>query len=436
MSSLTSKSARLKLKVRRNPYFLKLGNGNHLGFRRGPDTWIARHRDRTGKMHFQSLGEIEDFADAKDQADKWFASMGVGARRSAVRGTVREALTAYVDHLDKANRSAAAKAAKGRFSLTVFSDPIADLRVDQVTLDDFEEWQKRLRSFKPRGASLADREAALARIDAGEPLQAVAKSLKVSQWTLHYWRRRLPNHAVSGQRAPQTVDDIVGRVKAALNKAVKKLGYVGNPRAWGLEDLGNEEDERIPAVFLSPVQRNQLLTHCDQVIGPFCFALDYTGARPGEMARALVADFDARNGLIAFRTRKGGGKWRTRQTPLGQNAIAFFKAQCKDKLPTAFLIANPDGGQWARREWAKQIRKARELANASLPPTSPRYVPLSTSAYSFRHSRISELLQVAKIDATTVCKHTGTSLEMLHKYYWHLIPDSTRDALDALEARG
>lgn len=434
MSSLTSKTSRKLLKVRRDPYFLKLGNGNHLGFRRGPDTWIARHRDKAGKMHFQSLGDIEDFADAKAQADQWFDAMKGGARRSAVRGTVREALHSYLGHLRQVNRPVAAAAAEGRFTLAVFNDPLADLRVDQVTLNDFEEWQLRLQLFKPRGVTLENREAALARIDAGEPLALVARGLQMSEGTLRHWRRRLPNRATGGRRAPQTIDDIVGRVQAALNKAVEKLGYVGNKNAWGLENLGNEEDERIPAVFLSPVQRKHLLSHC-AAIEPFCLALDYTGARPGEMARATVADFDAGSGLVAFRTRKGGGKWRTRQTPLGQQAIAFFRAQCKDKLPAAFLVANPDGGQWMRRVWAKEIRKARMAANAKQSPTSQRYIPAHASAYSFRHSRISELLQVAKIDATTVCKHTGTSLEMLHKYYWHLIPDSTRAALDALEAR-
>lgn len=64
--------------------------------------------------------------------------------------------------------------------------------------------------------------------------------------------------------------------------------------------------------------------------------------------------------------------------------------------------------RWARAIWAlitEHNRKAR----------GKQRVPINASAYSFRHSRISELLQLHGIDPLTVAHQTGTSLAMIEK---------------------
>jgi hypothetical protein len=54
------------------------------------------------------------------------------------------------------------------------------------------------------------------------------------------------------------------------------------------------------------------------------------------------------------------------------------------------------------------------------------------SAYSFRHSRISELLQIYQVDPLTVCKNVGTSIQMLELHYFKFIKGSMRAKLDAV----
>ena len=55
------------------------------------------------------------------------------------------------------------------------------------------------------------------------------------------------------------------------------------------------------------------------------------------------------------------------------------------------------------------------------------------SAYAFRHSRISELLQVHGIDPLTVAVQTGTSLHQIEKTYYKFIPSAMKEKLAAVK---
>lgn len=70
------------------------GQGAFLGFRRGPDTWSARHWIRDGKQT-QVPGRPLEFDEAKRQAEVWLAQLAGSAVRSIKTGTPREVLEAY-----------------------------------------------------------------------------------------------------------------------------------------------------------------------------------------------------------------------------------------------------------------------------------------------------------------------------------------------------
>jgi len=71
---------------------MQIGRGSYLGFRSGAGTWIVRHRERDGRQQYRSLGEFEEFSDAKERADRWLDQIANGAHRAPSRGTVRDAL--------------------------------------------------------------------------------------------------------------------------------------------------------------------------------------------------------------------------------------------------------------------------------------------------------------------------------------------------------
>ena len=86
-AKLDTRSARLKLSERREPYWHVLSKGCALGYRRGANggNWIARLRDEAGKQHYEALGAADDVRDtdnltvftfnqAQERARAWFAS--------------------------------------------------------------------------------------------------------------------------------------------------------------------------------------------------------------------------------------------------------------------------------------------------------------------------------------------------------------------------
>ena len=58
MPELSRKRERERLARRVTPYYQRIGKGAFLGFRRGPDTWIARFRGRDGKAAAQGIWRV------------------------------------------------------------------------------------------------------------------------------------------------------------------------------------------------------------------------------------------------------------------------------------------------------------------------------------------------------------------------------------------
>jgi hypothetical protein len=136
MADLSLKRVRSRLTPRREPYWQRLGEGAYLGFRRGPDTWIARFRGRDKKQNYQTLGEALEFDEAKERAEDWFGQLPGSAVRTIKRGTVLAGLQSYLADLRRHGREAAAKKADGQFK--------AALQLETATKDDFLDWRDRL----------------------------------------------------------------------------------------------------------------------------------------------------------------------------------------------------------------------------------------------------------------------------------------------------
>jgi integrase len=124
-------------------------------------------------------------------------------------------------------------------------------------------------------------------------------------------------------------------------------------------------------------------------------------------------------------------KLTLRSVVLSSEGLIFFKKQAKNKLPTVRLFLDPDGRPWVRKKWAEEIRAASAIVNARA--KGKNRIPVGASAYSFRHTRISELLQLHKIDPLTVALQCGTSIKMIELYYFKFIAQALRDKLEAVK---
>jgi len=122
-----------------------------------------------------------------------------------------------------------------------------------------------------------------------------------------------------------------------------------------------------------------------------------------------------------------------RHTVLGADGLKFFSEMASDKLPAAPLFTEDGATPWRPHMWARQIRLA--IAKHNQEARGHLRIPISASAYSFRHARISELLQVYGVDPLTVAQQTGTSLVMIEKSYLRFIHSSMREKLDVIRAQ-
>jgi integrase len=395
---ITRKSSRSELKPRREPYWLALAKGCALGFRRGPDTWVARYTKRDGSKVYHALKGSTEYHDAKKAAEEWLASLSGTAVRSVKRGTVRSALERYLKDLRTHGRQDTAEEAEGRFKVTVFgdpqkgkpADPIAELSLESATRDDFDEWRERLRLDKT-----------------GKP------------------------------RQPRSINRHVRAVVAGLNRA-HALGHVGKPEAWQLTRLADDrEDDGDTAVFLDAAQRKAIVDASDPYLAEFLRGLGHTGARPKELAAVRAGDFDGAQ--LRLQHRKGRpAKLRTRYVVLDGAGVRFFSTQAARKLPGAFLFTQDGQRSWTNHDWARAFQAAVSIVNASakgklrIPVAIKAKGQPGASAYSFRHARISELLQVHGIDPLTVAHQTGTSVAVIEKTYFKFIPSAMREKLAAV----
>src|SRR5690348_5707619 len=96
----------------------------------------------------------------------------------------------------------------------------------------------------------------------------------------------------SSGRLDRTINRQVRSVVAGLNRALE-LGHIGNPLAWKLKKLSDDtEDTHETAVFLTSDERKALLEATDASTADLLRGIDFTGARPHELANAVVSDFD------------------------------------------------------------------------------------------------------------------------------------------------
>lgn len=379
MSELSRKRDRDRLTVRREPHWQRLSEGAALGFRRGPDTWVARYRGRDLKHVYKALGQGLEFDEAKRRAEGWIAQLSGSPVRTVKRATVRQALEAYLTDLRRHGRADTAREAEGRFKTVLYGDTVADCELESVTRDDFLEWRDRLQD---------------------------------------------------GRQA-RTVNRNVRAVVAGLNYAAD-LGYLGNPAAWKLKALSDEvEESGETAVFLDAAQRKALIAAASAYAARFLRGLELTGARPKEIAVAVVADFNGESLRLAHRKGKPA-KLRPRHVVLSAEAVEFFKEQAKDKLANAPLFTEDGETPWRRHIWAREMRAAVVKHNKDTKPK--QHISPNASAYSFRHARISELLQLHGVDPLTVAAQTGTSLVMIEKAYLRFIPSALQEKLAAIKS--
>jgi len=382
--------ARTKIKPRPAPYWQKLSTGCALGFRKlskaSDGTWLAQSYDpETRKQTRRSLGAFEAlplsqrFDAAKKEAEKWFEHVGRGG--STAPTTVKAACEAYVKHARADGKAEKAKDLEGRFARWVNNAPIGAVELHRLTKKQVTAWRQEL----------------------------MAAPVVVNPFGKEKRTR---------DRSPASLNRDMTALRAALNFA-HDAGHVTSDQAWRAALRPIENASRPRETYLDREQRAAWIAKADKDIGAFLTAMSLLPLRPGALASLKASHFDKRLGVLTVGKDKHG---RDRRLKLPAKTAKFLEAAAKDKLPGAPLLARGDGAVWDRHSWKKPVRAAVVAAN----------LPATTTAYTMRHSVITDLVVGGSIDLLTVAQLSGTSVAMIEKHYGHLQADRAAAALAML----
>jgi integrase len=383
MADLSKVGEREALNPRREPYWQRLRPGCYLGYRPsakgGAGTWIARaYAEESHAYRLKSIGSFADnpprdrFGLAKQAAETFATRVEQGSDSDEKIETVEDACRRFAtDRKDD----------EARFRRFVYSDPIAKVKLAKLRRSHVLAWRARIQE---------------------------APALVT---------RRKKGTPVTRPRSPATVNRDMAVLRTAL-ATVLALGAPNTEAAWQepLKPIKNAVKRR--TLYVSREQRRALVRAVDAEAEPFVRALCLLPLRPGAVAALTVADWDPRTNELTIGKDKAG-QGRRILVPTG--TAKLFSKSAKAKEASARLFTRANGKAWDKNSWKEPIGNAARMAK----------LPLNTTAYTLRHSTITDLV-AAGLPLLTVAQISGTSAEMIEKHYGHLVRHAAVEALAGL----
>lgn len=409
-ANLETRTARLRLAIRRDPYFRSIEPGLALGYRRNKvgGVWIARRRDRdTGRYVEQSLGLADDASDAD----------------GATIFGYRDALA-----LARAWWTQATRAAKGMVNAGPFT--VADA-LDAYRADALRRGVKDLRGIdsaarahiRPALGSIVVSELTAARLRRWHlDLASVGKRVRSKKGAQQAARRTLDkDDKESARRRRSTANRVLTVLKAALNFAFAE-GHAASDDAWR-RVLPFEAVDVARVRYLSADESVRLVRACDSDFRKIVHGALLTGLRWGELRRLRVADVDLTAGTVHVLEAKSG---RPRHVHLSADGVALFASLCAGRAGSALVFTRHDGREWRASEQARPLAAA--CAQAKIAP--------GITFHGLRDSYASALAMKGVPMGVIAAQLGHSDTRMTEKHYAHLSPSYVasivRDSLPSL----
>ena len=403
-ANLETRTARLKLAIRTEPYWRGLERGFALGYRRRArgGTWLARRRQADGGGYAEHrIGTTDDLQDADGisvldygQAQKtarewWRAEARREEGHDTRQGplTVADAMSEYL----KAYARRGGKAVYGtkRATETHILPALGNIPVGKLMARKIADWHHGLAEKRAR-----------ARTKPG--------------------RRQNYREAVSGPDAVRkrraTANRILTVLKAALNHAWK-AGHVATDDAWRRVKPFKAVETALVR-YLSEAECVRLVNACEPTFRNLVRGALLTGCRYSELTGMHAADFNADAGVITVRESKAGKPRHVVLTEEGQRLLAGLTA---GKLGSDPIFTRADGGVWGR---SHQLRPMRETCRrAKIKP--------EISFHVLRHTHGS-VLAMKGVPMGVIAEQLGhADTRMTEKHYAHLAPSYVADTIRA-----
>ncbi len=407
---LDSRTARAKLKQKREPYWIKIDRGLQLGYRRGANggTWVARRwNSATEKYEYSRLGladddqkadgkTVLDYTQARKRADNEDPSHDIDKSAYTVANAAEDYLRWY-----KLNRKAHERTEQTCNAHIL--PKLGSLKVGQLKTRQINKWLHELAEAPPKASGGKPKPPYAKKINTGKRTKSnynpiyKYEPLPYSDWTEEMRRKR-----------KSTANRILTVLKAALNHAWKN-GHATHREEWQKVEPFKEVDAPKVA-YLTEKQAGKLLKAASDDFRPMAKAALLTGCRYGELTRLKASDL--MDGQLFIEKTKSG---KPRHVPLSHGGIVFFKALAEDRQPNDLMLTHLDGSSWDRSHQTRPMRQACEKAGID-----------PVGFHVLRHTYATLLLRTdgsQGVSIRYVAALIGDSVATCEKHYGHVIQD-------------
>jgi integrase len=402
-SSLESRTARARLRIRRTPYFAKIAKGLRLGYYRGAvaGSWIARCYRGAGVYATEALGVADDtleadsvkvlnYWQAQDHARRWGERQRLiteGMLREGIY-TVADAVKDYLAEITAEKKPVAVKSAKYVFDAWILPE-LGAIQLEKLTTDRINRWRNKL---------------------ATQPKRVRSKLLATEPAT-----RETVDDEDARRARKATANRILTMLKAALNRAFN-ADRASSDSAWRKAKPFKRVDEAVVR-YLSAAEARRLVRACPEDFRKMVQAALLTGCRYSELARLKCANFNNDSGTLAIRLSKG----KIRHVVLTDEAKACFAGWTKDRGPSENLFLRADGKVWGTSHQKRPLDEASERAG----------IAPAVNFHILRHTHGSHLAMSGVPMGVIAAQLGHADTRMTEKHYAHLAPSYVAQTIRA-----
>jgi integrase len=402
-TSLETRTARTRLRIRRTPYFAKIAKGLRLGYYRGAvaGSWIAGHYRGNGVYATEAIGAADDTleADGINVFDYWqaqeHARRWVDRQRQIAEGRLREgpytvadAVKDYLGEIAAEKSPAAVQGAKYVFDAWILPE-LGSIQIEKLTTDRLNRWRNKIATQPKRVRS---------KRTASEPAT-----------------RETADDDDARRARKATANRILTMLKAALNRAFHG-DRVASDSAWRKVRPFKRVDEAVVR-YISVTECQRLVKVCPPDFRKLVQAALLTGCRYSELTRLKCEGFNRDSGTLAIRLGKG----KVRHVILTDEGKKVFQDWTADRLGTDRVFLRADGNAWGPSHQKRPLDEASGQAGVSP----------AVNFHILRHTYASHLAMrgVPMGVIATQLGHADT--RMTEKHYAHLSPSYVAQTIRA-----
>jgi integrase len=410
-AALETRTARHRLKLRKEPYYRLIEPGLHLGYRKlanGPGTWLVRRHNgeaATGSPYTREnlitgggiLVIADDYSDADGKAVLSFgqAQERAKAHRPAAGAddgkpyTVARAMDDYIAFLREHRRTANDAASRNRVHIR---PAFGTVEISRLTAKKIRDWLSALAKEPPR---LRTRD--------GEDQKF----------------RKIAQDDETKRRRQASANRTFTVLKAALNYAWREGKAVSDAEWRRVKPFHSVDKARVS--YLSIPECKRLLNACPEDFRKMVQAALQTGARWSQLVELTAADFDADRNTVRLRTRKGRGQEKVYRAVLTDEGAGFFAELAAGAAGSGILLRKVSGKPWGRSHQKRPMAEACKQAKISP----------AVGFHQLRHTWASHAVMNG-VPLLVIAGNLGhTDTRMVERHYGHLAPSFVAEAIRA-----